>query len=383
MASAPPGSLLRVLYVNHVGFLGGAEKSLLALMEALPRRQVEAHLAAPEEGGLTAAARELGFPVHPLPTCRLHRPKRPWDYLRAYRTFRSHTRALRPAVRGAQPDLIHANSLIAAWGAARVASVPIIWHCRDLEFPARIAQAVRPRVAAVIAISQAVADSLESPSWKSRPTRVIYNGLSPRDVHVTRRRSQVREGWEMGADTPLIGCMGQLIPWKRQDLLLRALPAVLAQAPEARLVMLGADNFGEHPDYVAALGTLAQELGVHEHVLWAFADRPADALAALDVLAHPADREPFGRVVLEALALGVPVVAINRAGPAEIIEDGISGLLVPPDDPAALAQAIVRLLQDEDLRDTISDGARIRASHFSAHAMAARVFELYEEVLAE
>ncbi len=212
---------------------------------------------------------------------------------------------------------------------------------------------------------------------------VITNGFGPQDVHVTRRRSQVRGDWEMGAGTPLIGCMGQLVPWKRQDVLLRAMPLVLEHVPQARVVFMGSDTFDEHPEYVASLHELANAPSLQGHVVWAgFVDHPADALAALDVLAHPADREPFGRVVLEALALGVPVVAVNQAGPAEIIEDGRSGLLVAPEDPAALAEAVVRLLQDDELREGLSDGARIRAGHYSISHTAARVLELYREVLA-
>ncbi|MCE5239276.1 glycosyltransferase family 4 protein [bacterium] len=383
MVPAPAASSLRVLYVNHVGVLGGAERSLLGLLQAVDRRQIEPHLAAPDDGPLADAARQAGIPVHPLPPCRLHRPQTPWDFVAAFRTFGRFRRALRRACRAVEPDLIHANSLISAWASTRVTRAPVVWHCRDLRAPAHLVRAVRRRATRVIAISQAVASYIEATAPQGAPVTVITNGFSPQDVHVTRRRSQVRGDWEMGAETPLIGCMGQLVPWKRQDVLLRAMPLVLEHVPQARVVFMGSDTFDEHPEYVASLHELANAPSLQGHVVWAgFVDHPADALAALDVLAHPADREPFGRVVLEALALGVPVVAVNQAGPAEIIEDGRSGLLVPPDDPAALAEGIVHLLQDGELREGLSDGARIRAGHFSVSHTAARVLELYREVLA-
>lgn len=376
---APPP--VRVLYVNHVGVCGGAEKSLLRLLENLEPRQVEAHVAAPE-GALAVAVRHLGPPLSIIPECRLRRPQTCWQAITALGAFRRYCRSLRRACRVLQPDLIHANSLIAAWAAVRVTRLPVIWHCRDLQSPPRIMQIVRRRVARVVAISKAVAAHIAATAPEGAPVSVIYNGFSVADVHVTQRRSQVREQWEMAPETPLVGCMGQLVPWKRQDALLRAMPEVLARVPKARLVMMGSDTFDEHPDYARSLHALAEELGVAGHVVWAgFVEHPADALAALDVLAHPAEQEPFGRVVLEAMALGVPVVAISQAGPAEIIEHERSGLLVPPDDPAALAEAIVRLLSDDELREAISDGARIRASHFTASATAARVLELYHEVL--
>ena len=376
---APPP--VRVLYVNHVGVCGGAEKSLLRLLEHLEPRQVEAHVAAPE-GALAAAVRQMAYPPQIIPECRLRRPQTCWQALAALGSFRRYCHSLGRACRTLQPDLIHANSLIAAWAAVRVTRRPVIWHCRDLQSPPRVMQMVRRRVARVVAISQAVAAHIAEAAPQGAPVTVIYNGFSATDVHVTRRRSQVREQWEMAPETPLVGCMGQLVPWKRQDALLRAMPEVLARVPEARLVIMGSDTFNEHPDYVGSLYALAEELGVGGHVVWAgFVDHPADALAALDVLAHPAEQEPFGRVVLEAMALGVPVVAINRAGPAELIEHERSGLLAPPDDVGALAEAIVRLLTDDELRENISDGAHIRASHFTASATAARVVELYHEVL--
>jgi glycosyltransferase involved in cell wall biosynthesis len=378
---------LRVLYVNHVGLVSGAEKSLLRLLESLDRRLVEPQMAAPDEGPLAAALAELTIPLHALPDGRLRRPRYPWDYVTSFRRFQRFCGALRHVCREVEPDLVHANSLVAAWAAVRVAgrmpAVPrIIWHCRDLQSSPPIMQAVRPKVARVIAISQAVAAQVERDAPRGAPIRVICNGINQRDIHVTRRRSQVRGDWEMGTDTPLIGCMGQLVPWKRHEVLLRALPTVLGASPQARLVLMGSDQFAEHAGYVTSLRTLASELGLEAHVIWAgHVEHPADALAALEVLAHPAEREPFGRVILEALAVGTPVVAVNQAGPAEIIEDGRSGLLVPPNDPQAMGAALARVLQDEELRQTLSDGARIRAAEFSASVSAARVVELYREVL--
>lgn len=372
---------LRVLYVNHLGVLGGAERSLLGLIEHLNPRHIEPFLAAPSEGLLAPAAQELQIPYYPVPSCRLRRPTHPWDYVKSFFRFQQFVRALRRIIRLVQPELIHANSLIAAWAAVTLAKLPVIWHCRDLQAPAALMQRVRQKAAFVIAISHAVAAFVQKNAPHGAPLTVIYNGFSPRDVHITRRRSQIRAEWELGPDTPLVGCMGQLVPWKKQDVLLQAFPYVLQHIPEARLIICGEDYFSEHTDYVRHLHELAEKLDIAPQIIWAgFVSQPANVLAALDVLAHPAEGEPFGRVILEALALGVPVVAINQAGPAEIIEDGQSGLLVPPRQPKALAEAITRILQDAELRFKLSSGALIRARRFSAQHTAARVTELYFEV---
>ncbi len=372
---------LRVLYVNHLGVLGGAERSLLGLIEHLNPRQIEPFLAAPAEGLLAPAAAELHIPYYPVPSCRLRRPAYPWDYIKSFWRFQRYVCALRRIIRLVQPELIHANSLIAAWAATTLSAAPVIWHCRDLQAPVALMQRVRQKAAYVIAISHAVAAFVQENAPLGAPLTVIYNGFSPRDVQITKRRSQIRAEWELGPDTPLVGCMGQLVPWKRQDVLLQAFPLVLQHIPEARLIFCGEDYFSEHTDYVRHLHELAEKLDIAPQIIWAgFVPQPANALAALDVLAHPAECEPFGRVILEALALGVPVVAINQAGPAEIIEEGQSGLLVPPRHPQALAEAIIRILQDAELRLKLSSGALIRAGRFSAKHTAARVTELYYEV---
>jgi glycosyltransferase involved in cell wall biosynthesis len=293
-------------------------------------------------------------------------------------------RHLKRICRAVQPDLVHANNLTTALAATRVSRAPAIWHVRDMPVRRRLVRAVRSRVARVIAISRAVAANVEAVAPGGAPVVTIYNGWNHRDVHVTRRRSQVRGHWEMAPDTPLVGCMAQFVPWKRHDLVLQALPLILPQVPQARLVLLGEDLFGEHTEYLASLHALAAELGIEDRIIWGgCVPDPANALAALDVVAHAADREPFGRVVLEAIALGIPVVAVDAAGPAEIIEDGRSGLLVPPDDPAALAEGVTRVLGDAELAQSLSDGARIRAAAFTASVAAEEVVALYREVMAE
>ncbi|MGE5532019.1 MAG: glycosyltransferase, partial [Bacteroidota bacterium] len=291
---------------------------------------------------------------------------------------------LREIVRRKEIDLVHANSLVAALIAtSRRLGVPVVWHARDLRAPATPVKQVLAKVSAVIAISRAVEQWVRDLAPTGH-VHLIYNALGPDDRHVTHSRAKVREGWEMAPHTPLLGNVGQLVPWKRQDMFLKTGAQVLQQVPEARMVIIGSDLFNEHRDYVQGLHDLASELGIADHVLWIdHADDMPSALSALDVLAHTADREPLGRVIMEAMAVGLPTVAFDEAGPAELIADGEMGLLVPPDDISALAAAAVRLLSDPALAVHLHDNALTHSARFDPALHAAAVLEVYREALAK
>lgn len=376
-----PDRPLRILYVNHLSAMSGAEKSLLCLLEDLDRRQIEPFLAAPE-GPLTERARDLNIECFDIPPLRPRRTRNPFRLLAlASEGYRISTQ-LREIVGRKGIDLVHANSLVSAViTTGRPVGVPVIWHARDLRAPRTTVRQVVSRVQGVVAISQAVAD-WTAEVGTAAPTRVVYNALGPDDRHIARPRAKVREQWEMAPHTPLLGCAGQLVPWKRQDLFLRVGAEVIAQLPETRLVIIGSDLFNEHADYVQSLQTLALELGIAEHVLWLgqCEDMPS-CLAALDLLVHTAEREPLGRVIMEAMAVGVPAAAFAEAGPAELITDGESGLLVPECDVSAMAQAAANVLTDHELALRLHDGCLARAGDFDAARQAALVLDFYRQVL--
>lgn len=378
MSSTP----LRILYVNHVGLISGAEKSLLRLLEGLDREQVEPLLAAPE-GPLLAAARLLAIPCFPIPELRPRRTRNPLRLLLMAWRGLGIRRTLHRLIKSHDVTLAHANSLVAGLLlTSQRMGVPMVWHARDLRAPESVVRQVGRKVQAIIAISTAVQDWVQS-LVPGAQVQVVYNALSAADRHIVRSRPRLREDWEMGPETPLLGCAGQLVPWKRQELFLRAGAEVIQQVPTARLVIIGTDLFRESVKYLDKLYQLAEQLGIADHVLWTgHCDDMPSCLAALDVLLHTAEREPLGRVILEAMAVGVPPVAFADAGPAELIEDGVSGLLVPENDVEALAEAAVRILRDHELALQLHDGALTRAAQFTAAEKAAQVVAIYRELLA-
>jgi glycosyltransferase involved in cell wall biosynthesis len=176
----------------------------------------------------------------------------------------------------------------------------------------------------------------------------------------------------------LVAGLGRFVPVKGFDLLVEALPRVVAGVPSARLLLVG-----DGPER-AALERRAEGLGVADrlHVTGVIADVAA-CLAAADVVAAPSRNEGMGRALVEAMALGIPAVGAAVGGIPAVIVDGECGRLVPPEDPAALAQALVELGRDEPLRKKLGEAAIVRAEAFSTAVADAEMRAVYEALVRE
>ncbi len=381
---------VRVLYVSQVAAIGGAEVALLDLVRLVSRERVCPAVAVPGEGRLADELRRLGAAVHEIPPCRL---KRTWNPIRlaidAARVARSANALARIAERESI-QLIHANGssagIAAAWATRRL-GVPLIWHCRDMvRLPPPLRWAAR-RATRVVAISAAVARQLREEGIGER-LRLIPNGVDTTAFAPMAGddplRLRVRAEWGLGPERIVVGMVANLVPWKRHDLFIEAVAQAAARDGRLSFVLVGEDLLGEHAGYRERLRQAAAARGIAERLTFAGGRRDMRAThAALDIVAHPADAEPFGRALAEAMACGRPVVAVNRAGPAEIVEHGVSGLLVPPGDADALAMAILSLAGDKAAAESLGRGARARiAERFEGARVARAVEALYAEVLA-
>jgi L-malate glycosyltransferase len=377
--------VLRVLYVNHVSGISGAEKSLLRLLEALDRSQVHPFLALPDVSGpLANAAAELDVTVLAVPLCRFSRKLAPALWARQLWQLRQAGLQLTDLRERWSIDLIHFNSLQAALAARWLPPPPpLVLSARDLYFPPLAMRYATSQAALTVAISRAVAEEvLRVAPGAAGKLAVVPSGLVREDVRVVHTREEVRAELAIPASAPLIGAVAQIVPWKRLDAFLRAGVRLVAELPKARLLMVGGDPFGDEAAHLHELEALVSTLGLSERVIWTGQrnDVP-DLIASLDVLIHPARREPLGRVILEAMAVGTPVVAVDEAGAAEIIEDGVNGLLVPADEGANLASAALQVIRDPLLADTLRQGGFERVRRFLARDTAAATLELYRQVM--
>ncbi|MCU1458132.1 MAG: glycosyltransferase family 1 protein, partial [Actinomycetia bacterium] len=386
LAFDPP---LRVVYVGHTARLSGGELALARLLPALQDLGVETHVILGEDGPLVAELRSVGVAVEVLPLGAAARDLRK-DRVTptgvplgsALQTLR-YVRRLARRLEELDPAIVHTNTLKAAvygGAAARLARIPVVWHIRD-----RIASDYLP-AASVFALRLLAKTLPNAVITNSRATRATLGTLENRAAAVPSpvTYDSVRQPLE-AEDRPArpftVGILGRLSPWKGQHVFLEAFARAFPRGPE-RAVVVGGALFGED-GYAASLPVLAEQLGIGDRVHFAgFQNDIFAALAEIDVLVHASTLpEPFGQVIIEGMAAGLPVIATAAGGPLEIITDEVDGLFVPPDDPAAMARALVRLARSPELRARLGARASLRAERFRPERIAADVANLYRRML--
>ena len=329
------------MFVDHAPAMGGAEHSLLLLLKHLDRTRFQPLLAC-NPGPLAEAARACGVAVYQVPMPRLRREwAAPWR-------LAGGVRALACLIRRERVDLVQCNVMRASFYAALAAQItgrPLVWHVRDILAPGAYVRWMARRSALVIAVSRAAARPLP----KDALVEVVSNGV---DVAAYARQPEagrsLRRAWGVPETCPLVGLVGRLEPWKGQADFMRAMALVSRFYPTARYALVGGTIFGGGDAYRNELEILARELGLSECLVMAGQreDLPA-VYSALDVLVHcSVEPEPFGRVMIEGMAAGLPLVAYDTGGASEIVLPGETGLLVPPRDTQALAKGVMALLAD-------------------------------------
>ena len=375
--------MIPVVHVITRLTLGGSSENTVSTMEALERAGYAGTLAlGPESEAATVAdARARGCRLVEVDAlCREIRPVRDVAAVAAlWRLFRR----TRPAV-------VHTHTSKAGFVgrlAARLAGVPAVIHqphghvfygywgpSRTALFVALERLAARWTDTIVTLTPREVEEHLERRIGRVEQYAVVPSGVPTAALRATApSRAAARARLGLGPGAFVVVGVGRLVPIKGFDLLVAALPALLARVPAAHVVLVGD---GEER---AALEARAAALGVagRLRITGAVGDVTGH-LAAADVLAAPSRNEGMGRVLVEAMALGLPVVGAAVGGIPDVIEDGGCGLVVPPEDPAALAEALVDLGVDAALRAKLGAAAPRRAEAFSTAVAGAAMASIYD-----
>ena len=354
----------RALVVGGSALMAGGEHDLIRSLEHLPATGWEARaaLVVPEPGDIAAALHGIGVDVEVLEVQRV----------RNVGAGMGAVRALAGLARAA--DVVYASDIRAALysqAAATVARRPWTFHARDLYAGTstfeRALRLLRPT--RVVAMSEAIKErAVEITRWAPERIDVVYSGLDADAFARNADGERWREEMGLRGDEVAVGIVGRLVDWKGQDDVVRAAAIAAPQHPDARFFVVGgelvdgATRWGLGGE-AARLQALADSLGVGDRVRFTGPTTDvASAMAGLDVVVVASWAEPFGLVVLEAMASGAAVVATAAGGVPEIVVDGASGLLVPPRCPPALAEAVVSLLEDPDRRRRIADAGRSRVA---------------------
>jgi glycosyltransferase involved in cell wall biosynthesis len=357
--------------------LGGAEAMLVAVLAGAREEGHEIEPVFFEEGEWAQSLREEGFRVEVIEAGRLREAHR---WVKAVLRLRVLIRDRRPDVVlnwAAKTQLYGSPAAVLAGRRDRV----VWWQ-----------QAIPPRkgwldrcatllpAAAILCYSRASA-AAQAQLFPARPTRVIAAG-APAPIVGDHAGSGPLE---LPRDVPIVGLIGRLQPWKGQDRLLRAQALLRDRGVPMHLVIVGGDAWGLSSEYAASLPGLIEQLGLTGHVTQT--GQVPDAgpyVEQLDVLVNASDPEPFGIVLLEGMARGIAVLAVNSGGPAEFIRGGETGVLARSGDPAALADALEPLLNSPERRESLARAGRESfLRDYTDAAMRRRFFAALEAVLGE
>jgi glycosyltransferase involved in cell wall biosynthesis len=376
------------LFVSHTGEKGGAEIFLIDLLKDGPADWQGCFLS----GGsavdeLASASRR---PILLSAGARMLAIKRNSSFSAIFRGLKDVLDVARQLGREARHfDVLCANSqksLFVCAFAAKLARKPLIWILHDIvtdpSFSAvnRRAGIMFSRLFADIVVvnSEETGRAFVEAGGQKDKVRLVYNGFRPEasPQHDADKADRLRR--ELGLDgRPIIGLFGRLSEWKGQHVLLNA----LAEIPDAQALIVGGALFGQEA-YEARIRQLCSTLGLDGRVRFLGHRTDVSALmASVDIVAHSSIApEPFGRVVVEGQLAGRPVIASRAGGVTEIVTDGETGLLVPPDDASALAGAVKRLLADPKLAETLaSNGSKDAARRFSLTASLAAMSAVLAE----
>jgi glycosyltransferase involved in cell wall biosynthesis len=351
--------------------LGGAEEMLQIALDGASAAGHELELVFFESGPWPDELREAGFHVEVIPAGRLRE---------LHRVLATVVRLAR-VLRARQPDLIlnwmTKTQLYGSPAAMLVGmSDRVLWWQHGIPGGDWVDRCARRLPAIAIGCtSSAVASAQE----RLRPRRPTFVVAAAARVPAT---GHARAALTLPPDVPVIGIVGRLQPWKGQDRLLRAHLLLRERGHALHTLIVGGDAYGLSSEYADSLPALVDRLGLGGAItMTGQVEDAGPYIERMDILVNASDPEPFGIVLLEGMARGVAVVAVDSGGPRELIEDRRTGVLARSGEPSALADALESLLAAPTLRQAIAQAGRERFMRdFTPAAMCRRLFDQLERL---
>ena len=296
-------------------------------------------------------------------------------------------------VRKENIDLIHSNSISIIPGAivSIITHVPHIWHIREIivepKILWRITSCLVSLFSTLVIVNSNNTGKHLSKGFKINPDKIItvYNGIDLNEFDTKSVDGRIRDEWKIGRNNILIGMIGRVSSWKGQDYFLDVARYIHELREDVRFVIVGGPIHGGE-SYYKSIQRLVAKYNLQDVVLMpGFRKDVPMILGSLNIFVHPSTRpEPFGRVIIEAMAMELPVVATAHGGCREIILDGITGVLTPPGNPLKMAEEILSLIENNDIARTMGENGRKRVEQlFSNDRYVSSVVDVYNRVLSK
>jgi glycosyltransferase involved in cell wall biosynthesis len=383
----------KVLFVHTTSEVGGSDVSLAHIVERLDRARFQAIVALPSDGPLVARLEAAGAEVAVLPRMRKLTSRQGRRGLAAFAAgYPMGVASLASLIRRRHVDLVHTNTIhnLYGWAAARLTGRPHVWHVREIVWQSATLRRVERALALgfssrVIVTSAAVGRMFERGGVLPARVVTIANGVDT-DRFTPGASARLREDFGIPAAAPIVAAAARLDVWKGLEDFIDAAALVHGARPDARFVIAGGAIEGLEA-YEGELRARAAANGLDGVLMftgWKYGpSEMPEFYRSIDVFVLPSrEAEPFGLVVLEAMASARPVIATAHRGPLEIVAPGETGVLVTPGSPEALASAITGLLSNPALARAMGEAGRARAvATYGIARTVERLQLLYDEVL--
>jgi glycosyltransferase involved in cell wall biosynthesis len=352
---------MNILHIDtETGFRGG-ELQVILLMEGLKDKGHKNFLITPKNSLLTKKASSFAEVIFPI------NPRRIFDVFNIFKICRF--------IDFSQADVLHlhtSHSLLIGGVAGRIKDAPIVFTKR-VDFPIKGRFKYNRLTDKIIAISQAVKDVLIRGGIEEDKITVVHSGIDTKKFDGVQKAEHLFREFNIPKKNLVVGTIAHLTDHKGHIYLLQAIPKILKEIPNCLFLFVGEGELKE------SLIGKARILGIKDRVIFTgFREDIPKILSILDLFVLPSHLEGLCTSLMDALYMQVPIVATTAGGIPEVIDNGRTGLLVPPKDPNALTEAVVKLMKDEDKKTVFAKRGKKKVSEkFTASKMVEGVEKVY------
>lgn len=366
---------IKILYIAASGnIIGGGQISLIGILQRLNQKYFKAIVVSPSSGTQVDVLNSMNIRTEIIHT-------KSFKKLHFFSFFKS-LRKISSLIRQEKIAIVHSNAACSRESflgalAARINRVPFVFHVRVMDSSWLAERLLVALSSKVIVISDAVARKFSWVKSKGKIVR-IYNGVDLQEYSMDKIRADLKDELKISTDTPVITTAGMLVPMKGFGYFIEAASKLVKAYPDLKFIIAG-EPVKQFKNYEYQLKSLVDSLHLTGKVLFIGLRRDFSAVLAItDIFVLPTLKEAFGRVLIEAMAMGKPLVATNVGGIPEVVVDGSTGILVPPRDPEAIAGALEVLIKDQEKSREMGITARKRVQDlFNIDENVRNIIKLY------